>query len=632
MRALKIRLGQSPRELRAGLAKIEAEFPHRFGNARRDHGIVFEKLPQGAGSSLRVERTTAQTRIRYNRPADAFRALGRVLGQTDRTPTGAFEETCAFTMLGVMLDASRNAVPTERTLESFLCRFALMGINTLMLYTEDTYEVPGEPFFGYLRGGYTRAELKRLDDFAYRLGIEMVPCIQTLGHMGQVLQWPAYARYVDTPAILLANEAKTYALIEKMIRAVSAPFRSRRIHIGMDEAHGLGTGNFKRRHGERDPFDIFNEHLARVRAICRRLRLQPMIWSDMYFRLGSKRNDYYDKESVIPPRVIAKIPRDVQLVYWDYYHHDAGFYREWIRRHRRLGSEPILATGVWTWDHFWAALPHTFSALDACMRACKAEGVREVFATMWGDDGVECDFHSGLPGLQYFAEHAYQSNVDRDRLRSNFCGSCDARFDDWCTASQLDSVPGLARPERSATNISKLILWQDPFLALADPHLDGFSLRGHYRELARSLDAAAKSSLAQRRLRFPAALARAVGHKCELRRQLARAYAGNDAHALQRIVNRDLRAVSRAVNDLWQIHRRMWLATYKPFGWEVLERRYGGLLARLDSVSSRLRDYLAGKIDSIPELEVNLRPTLRTVGPGLPYARYARVATPSLLK
>jgi len=48
----------------------------------------------------------------------------------------------------------------------------------------------------------------------------------------------------------------------------------------------------------------------------------------------------------------------------------------------------------------------------------------------------------------------------------------------------------------------------------------------------------------------------------------------------------------------------MWLATYKPFGLEVIERRYGGLIARLQSLFDRLKDYLEGDVQSIPELEI----------------------------
>lgn len=37
-----------------------------------------------------------------------------------------------------------------------------MGYNFVMLYTEDTYCLNDELFFGYMRGGYTLAELQDL--------------------------------------------------------------------------------------------------------------------------------------------------------------------------------------------------------------------------------------------------------------------------------------------------------------------------------------------------------------------------------------------------------------------------------------------------------------------------------------
>ena len=47
-----------------------------------------------------------------------------------------------------------------------------------------------------------------------------------------------------------------------------------------------------------------------------------MIWSDMYFRIADRENHGYYHDLPIPAEVAAKIPRDVQLVYWDYYHED----------------------------------------------------------------------------------------------------------------------------------------------------------------------------------------------------------------------------------------------------------------------------------------------------------------------
>jgi N-acetyl-beta-hexosaminidase len=295
VRKLWIDLKECPAELRGGLAEIIAEYPKRFTRAKRlGMALTFEPDPALKGGGLAVAKRAGTCSVRYGRKVDAFRALGRLMGEMAEGAArrGNFSETPRFDLLGIMIDVSRNGVLTPESARALLRRCALMGLNMAILYSEDTYEVPGEPFFGYLRGRYTHDEMKSLDDYADSLGIEMFPCIQTLAHLAQILQWPAYAEYRDTNDILLAGDEKTYALLDKMIAAASAPFRSKRIHIGMDEAEGLGSGQYRKRFGEKRPFDIFNDHLARVRDLCRKRGLKPMIWSDMYFHLGSKTGDY----------------------------------------------------------------------------------------------------------------------------------------------------------------------------------------------------------------------------------------------------------------------------------------------------------------------------------------------------
>lgn len=629
MRRFTLNVAAAPQELRAGLKEIVKERPARFAGGRRAVMLRFQRdASPSAGLAVTKGREFV---IRYSRTIDAFRALGRLLGE-ESNARGEFTETPRLDMAGVMIDVSRNGVVRPDALRTLLRRYALMGINLVMLYAEDTYEVPGEPFFGYLRGRYTHDELKGLDDYADALGIEMCPCIQTLAHLAQILQWPAYAGYQDTDHVLIAGEEKTYALIEKMIAAASAPFRSRRIHIGMDEAAGIGSGRYKQLHGKKPPFDILNDHLARVRDICSRLGLRPMIWSDMYFRLGSKSHDYYDRTLVIPRQVAKRIPKDVQLVYWDYYHLDKDFYSEWIDRHRALGSEPVMAGGVWTWNRFWTTLPFSFKVVDACMDACREKGLREVFMTMWGDGGMECDIFSALPGLQHFAEHAYADAVDPARLRANFRGSCDADFDDWVRASDLDAVPCLKKPQESCANVSKWLLWQDPLLAIMDPHIKGADLRAHYRKLAADLRIAAQKGPSAARLRFPAAMAAALESKVYLRRDLAAAYSARDRARMRRILKLDLPALRERVVALWNSHRVMWFNTYKPFGWECIDRRYGGLLARLDTVAQRLTQHLAGRLETIPELEEKLQPIYPDLKGDLPLLHGSRVWTPSFIK
>lgn len=72
-------------------------------------------------------------------------------------------------MLGVMIDCSRNAVMKPKAVKQFADLKKAMGYDTLMLYTEDTYEVDGQPLFGCMRGKYTKADLGVRTRLAYKL-------------------------------------------------------------------------------------------------------------------------------------------------------------------------------------------------------------------------------------------------------------------------------------------------------------------------------------------------------------------------------------------------------------------------------------------------------------------------------
>lgn len=132
-----------------------------------------------------------------------------------------------------------------------------------------------------------------------------------------------------------------------------------------------------------------NEHLEKVMKIVQKYGLDPMIWSDMYFRAISKTGDYYDQDVVIPKELAANIPQNVQLVYWDYEHQDKNTYSVLINKHKELGSTPIFAGGIWCWNGYTVDYDKTFITTNPALMACKEAGVEEVIATIWGMEDVK---------------------------------------------------------------------------------------------------------------------------------------------------------------------------------------------------------------------------------------------------
>ncbi|MHA6481911.1 family 20 glycosylhydrolase [Paenibacillus sp. strain BS8-2] len=559
-----------------------------------------------SGGELEVGQENGKAYIRYGAKHQFFRALGLLVQHGRSGEAFHIREEQQFDAIGPMFDLSRNGVLTLNSFKFLLRKMALMGLNNVMLYMEDTYEIEGEAYFGYMRGRYSAAELKEIDDYADQFGIEAFPSIQTLAHLEEFLKWEPVKAYKDTKGALLAQDDHTDKLVESMIAAVSAPFRSKKIHIGMDEAEELGRGKFLDRNGFVSRFDIMTQHLEKVLASVRRLGLKPMMWSDMFLKLASAGGeDYYGHDTVIPEEMARRIPKDVDMVYWDYNHVLESDYETLIAKHRPLGNNLIFAGAVWVFNTFGVNYGLSLPATEAALTVCKREGIREVYATMWGDDGMESNPYIALLGLQFYAEHAYSEgspSMETVAERVAFCTGIEA--DAYLHLKYLDETPGAEPNNQKQSNPSKFLLYQDVLLGLFDKQIEGLPMNAHYAQVEQTI-ASRRNPAAELDYLFevPQKLCAVLKLKSEVGIELKRAYDGGDKAELKRIALDVLPAISQGVMELRAAHRAQWLGMFKPFGWEVIDIRYGGVVSRLDTAAMRLIDYADGHLDRIEELE-----------------------------
>jgi hypothetical protein len=148
------------------------------------------------GDAIMLTKTADGVTLTYSRTCELFRALSMLADFIAGDATELVQKSHAD-LLSYMADMSRNAVYNIPTAKQMIRKLALCGYNSLMLYTEDTYEMTEYPYFGYMRGRFTKAELKELDDYADSFGIELIPCIQTLAHLNAALQWQAHRPMVS---------------------------------------------------------------------------------------------------------------------------------------------------------------------------------------------------------------------------------------------------------------------------------------------------------------------------------------------------------------------------------------------------------------------------------------------------
>lgn len=499
-----------------------------------------------------------------------------------------------FRRFGTMIDCSRNAVMNLPTLKKWVDILADFGYNTLLLYTEDTYEVDNQPYFGHLRGRYSQAELREIDAYAAKKGIEVIPCIQTLAHLNAIFQWGCYRDVCDCNDILLAEYDKTYALIEDMFATLAKTFRSKQVNIGMDEAHMLGRGKYLDLNGLKDRSQLLVDHLVRVAGIAKKYGLELTMWGDMFVRLVSGGNYYADVK--ISEDVKKKIPDNVNLIYWDYYSTDYNRYNSQIKIHNAIKEDCWFAGGLWSWMGFAPHNDYSMCATKAALQACVDNGVKDVFLTMWGDDGGECSKFSLLPSLYYAIEIA-KGNTDMEAIKAGFAEKCGIAFDDF----MLLDLPGTPGREDGIKNPDKYLLYNDCFMGKFDATVrEGDA--ASFAAAAEKLKAVEEHTPYGYLFASMRALCEVLALKTDLGLRARAAYAAGDKAALAALVA-DYAETEKRVDAFYEAYRTQWMRENKPHGFDVQDIRLGGLARRVRSCRERLLQYLDGKLARIEELE-----------------------------
>ena len=521
---------------------------------------------------------------------------------------------------------------------------------------EDTIEVEEEPYLGWMRGGYTKKEIEELVCFAEIFEIEIRPYVQTLAHLNQITRYEQYQEFIDTDDILLVGDERTYRFLDRYLQSVSETFSSKKINIGMDEAHMVGLGKYLDQHGFRNRMDIMLEHLERVVKICRKYGLLPQMWSDMFFRLAYGGKYYVEGER---KRVKVKIPEELDLVYWDYYSTNEAHYEEMIEMHQSMTDRLCFASGAWKWTGFAAQNRYSEEVGRAALHACQHQQISDVVVTGWGDDGGEASVFSVLPALFADARVAYQDRIEESAFYSltampvhvflsadlsNFDDGlldlCEKRRDKKQTALKGESQTRLDEKTQKPicrNNTGKFLLYNDPFLGTFDSVAAEFPPE-YYRKAAEVLRSAIHEygdSTFRYLLQTQESLCRLLHHKAKLGLEIRRAYVDKNRKELQMIAEEQLPEIIDETEEFYRRFRFQWRRENKAFGFEVQTMRLGGLICRLKEVQEEIRRCLKKEVFYMEEAEAKALPfaymekyDMRT----LVYNRWDHIVTPSVME
>ncbi len=293
---------------------------------------------------------------------------------------------------GFMLDVSRGKVPTLPELLALAEAMAALRLNQLQLYVEHTFAWPGHEAVWRDASPLTAEDLAALGARCAELGIELVPNLNTFGHLERWLRHEPYRRLAECPegwthpltgqfkphpSTLFPDDA-SLAFVAGLLDGYLPHFASGQVNVGGDEPWELGQGRSREAVAARGKHRVYLDFLNRIHGLVRARGRRMQFWGDILLE---------------DPALAGDAPAEALPVVWGY---DAGHpFDAQCGRLAELGRGFLIAPGTSTWQSFTGRLANARANVREATAAALRHGAEGVLMTAWGDNG----YHQPWPTL-----------------------------------------------------------------------------------------------------------------------------------------------------------------------------------------------------------------------------------------
>ncbi|MFA5290361.1 MAG: family 20 glycosylhydrolase, partial [Candidatus Izemoplasmatales bacterium] len=376
------------------IAQEGNELDFRFDASIPDEGYVLDIKSQAIAIAYKD----------YRGALYAFMTLIQLCDQ-DTVSCQTITDYPDLTIRGFMWDISRDKVPTLSTMKSIVQTMMRLKMNHLELYVEGfSLELPSFPHLSY-DTPFTPWEYRILERYAAIRGIDLVPNINTFGHMTKWLEMDEYTDLAECPdgyhrignhyppSTINPLDPRSLDLVTKMVRDVLEFSRSNRFNINGDEPFELGLGKSKSACEALGPGKVYVDFITQVADVVIKAKRQPLIWGDVLAR---------------HPEILPEFPNNLTVIDWGYdYKHDFDLRASRLQQHN---LNFMLAPGTSSWCSFAYRHRDMVGSTDQAIRALKTHEGQGLLMTDWGDYGHPQPLCFSYPGLAYAASETWTGN------------------------------------------------------------------------------------------------------------------------------------------------------------------------------------------------------------------------------
>jgi hexosaminidase len=312
-----------------------------------------------------------------------------------------------FATRGVLLDISRDKVPSMETLYALVDMLAGWKLNQFQLYTEHTFAYRNHHVVWAEASPMTAEQILALDAYCRQRHIELVPNQNSFGHLAR---WFKHARYlplaettgpVETswgmmPPFSLSPAAPgALDFLRELYDELLPNFTSRQFNVGCDETIDLGLGRSAALVREKGKGRVYLDFLLEIYRLVQARGHTMQFWGDII-------NQY--------PDLVPEIPKDTIALEWGY-EADHDFPGK-TRLFADAGVPYYVCSGTSSWTTIAGRTDNCIGNIRNAVDNGHQHGAIGVLNTDWGDRGHWQPLPVSYLGFAYGA--ALSWNTARD--------------------------------------------------------------------------------------------------------------------------------------------------------------------------------------------------------------------------
>jgi hypothetical protein len=298
-------------------------------------------------------------------------------------PCVDIEDEPGLAVRGVMLDVSRDKVPTMATLKSLIDLLASWKINQFQLYIEHTFAYAAHREVWADASPLTAEEIRELDAFCRERFVELVPNQNSFGHLER---WFSHERYrplaetsggIELPwgeitkyPFSLAPSGEALEFLDGLYAELLPNFTSARFNVGCDETYDLGLGRSRKRVEQVGRARVWLDFVREIRELAATHGRSIQVWGDTLRR---------------HPELFGDLPRDITILDW-------GYDRErslapTAERLAQAGQPFLVCPGTSSWTSLTGRTDNAIANILDAVEVARTFGADGVMVTDWGDGG-----------------------------------------------------------------------------------------------------------------------------------------------------------------------------------------------------------------------------------------------------